>query len=80
MKKFFLIQCYNCEKRRRLMYHVQDAITGDNYYFTEEEWETHKDGHYSHEETEVFRAELRARTYLQVIEEAKAKTRKGRKK
>jgi hypothetical protein len=76
MKKYFLIQCYNCEKRRRLMYQVQDTITGEYYHLTEEEWAEHKNDCYSYEETEVFRAELKARTYLQEVGKSKKRRRK----
>ena len=76
MKKYFLIQCYNCEKRRRLMYQVQDTITNEMYHLTEEEWLAHKDDCYSYEETQIFRAELEARTYLQEVEKSKKRRRK----
>jgi hypothetical protein len=80
MKKYLLVQVYNCDKRRRMMYQVQDSITGEYYHLTEEEWETKREETYSYDQVEVFRVELKARTYVQVIEESHAKTRKGRRK
>jgi hypothetical protein len=59
-----------------MMCHVQDSITGENYHFTEEEWEKHKSDCYSYEETEAFRAELKARVYLQDVEKTKKRRRK----
>ena len=80
MKKYLLVQVYNCDKRRRMICQVQDSITGEYYHLTEQEWELVKDETYSYEQVEVYRAELKARTYIQVIEESHAKTRKGRRK
>jgi hypothetical protein len=43
MKKYNVLQCYQCEKRRRLIFMVEDTITGENYHFSEDEWKLRKD-------------------------------------
>lgn len=71
MKKYFLVQTYNCDKRRRLIYQVQDIISGENFHLTEKEWLDIQDDEYSEVEAEKYKAELRNRQYIKTLQASK---------